>query len=51
VTTREEVHRRRRNRPDGIDFAQLDPMVQAAERELTQAGVKERPEVVLADAG
>jgi transposase len=37
--------------PDGLDFAQLDPMVQEAERELAQAGVKERPEVVLADAG
>ena len=37
--------------PDGLDFAQLEPMVSAAERELKQAGVKERPEVVLADAG
>ncbi len=37
--------------PDGLDFAQLAPMVQAAERELAEAGVKERPEVVLADAG
>ncbi len=37
--------------PDGLDFAQLDPMVCAAEQELEQAGVSERPEVVLADAG
>jgi transposase len=37
--------------PDGLDFAQLDPMITAAERELADAGVKERPEVVLADAG
>jgi transposase len=37
--------------PDGLDFAQLDPMVSAAERELAGAGVKEPPEVVLADAG
>jgi transposase len=37
--------------PDGLDFAQLDPMVSTAERELAEAGVKERPEVVLADAG
>jgi len=37
--------------PEGLDFAQLDPMVSAAEQELKQAGVSERPEVVLADAG
>jgi transposase len=36
---------------DGLDFAQLDPMVFAAERELAEAGVEERPGVVLADAG
>ncbi len=36
---------------DGLDFAQLDPMVSAAERELEGAGVKESPGVVLADAG
>jgi transposase len=33
------------------DFEQLDPVVTAAERELQAAGVEERPEVVLADAG
>ncbi len=37
--------------PNGLDFAQLDPMITAAERELEDAGVSERPEVVLADAG
>jgi len=37
--------------PDGLDFVQLDPMISAAERELAEAGVKERPGVVLADAG
>jgi hypothetical protein len=37
--------------PDGLDFAQLDPMTTAAERELEAAGVTESPEVVLADAG
>jgi Transposase DDE domain len=37
--------------PDGLDFAQLDPMISAAERELEAAGVTERPGVVLADAG
>ncbi len=36
---------------EGGDFEQLDPVVTAAERELEEAGVKERPEVVLADAG
>jgi len=36
---------------DGLDFAQLDPMIAAAERELEEAGVTERPGVVLADAG
>jgi transposase len=36
---------------DGLDVAQLDPMITAAERELEDAGVTERPGVVLADAG
>jgi hypothetical protein len=36
---------------EGVDFEQLDPMISAAERELEGAGVAERPEVVLADAG
>jgi transposase len=36
---------------DGADFQQLRPMVASAERELRQAGIKDRPEVVLADAG
>jgi transposase len=36
---------------EGGDFEQLDPVVMAAERELEDAGVDERPEVVLADAG
>jgi hypothetical protein len=33
------------------DFGQLGPMVSAAERELTAAGITTMPEVVLADAG
>jgi transposase len=33
------------------DFGQLKPMVEAALRELQQAGVSERPQTVLADAG
>ena len=36
---------------EGADFEQLEPMVAAAERELEDAGVNDRPEVVLADAG
>jgi transposase len=36
---------------EGGDFEQLDPVVTAAEHELQAAGVEERPEVVLADAG
>jgi hypothetical protein len=36
---------------EGGDFEQLDPMVSSAERELEEAGVEERPGVVLADAG
>ena len=33
------------------DFGQIEPMVDAARRELRAAGVAELPEVVLADAG
>jgi hypothetical protein len=33
------------------DFGHLEPMVTAAERELTAAGVSETPRVVVADAG
>ena len=51
VTTRQQVIVAAEIAPDGIDFAQLAPMVSAAERELERAGVKERPGVVLADAG
>lgn len=36
---------------EGVDFEQLEPMIGAAEQELKAAGVSERPEVVLADAG
>jgi transposase len=51
VTTRKQVIVAAEVAPDGLDFAQLDPMVTAAERELEQAGLAEGPEVVLADAG
>jgi len=36
---------------EGVDFEQLEPMINAAEQELQEAGVTKRPEVVLADAG
>jgi hypothetical protein len=36
---------------EGGDLEQLEPIVSATERELSEAGVTERPEVVLADAG
>ena len=36
---------------DSPDFGHLEPMVAAAERELEAAGIRKRPEVVLADAG
>ncbi|MGH2984362.1 MAG: transposase [Solirubrobacterales bacterium] len=51
VTTERQIIVAAEIAPDGLDFAQLDPMVSAAERELEGAGVKARPEVVLADAG
>jgi hypothetical protein len=36
---------------DSPDFGHLEPLVAAAERELTAAGVSEKPQVVVADAG
>ena len=36
---------------DSADFGHLQPMVDAVESELEQAGVEEKPEVVVADAG
>lgn len=51
VTTERQIIVAAEIAPDGLDFAQLDPMISAAERELAEAGVKERPQTVLADAG
>jgi transposase len=51
ATTRGQIIVAAEIAPDGIDTAQLDPMVSAAERELERAGGSERPQVVLADAG
>ncbi|MEK6328116.1 MAG: transposase [Actinomycetota bacterium] len=51
VTNRRQIIVAAEIATDGLDVAQLEPMVQAAERELADAGVDARPEVVLADAG
>jgi transposase len=51
VTTEDQIIVAAEIAPDGLDFAQLDPMVSAAERGLGAGGASERPEVVLADAG
>jgi Transposase DDE domain len=51
VTTEERVIVAAEITTEGGDFERLEPMIQAAERELEQAGVKTRPGVVLADAG
>jgi transposase len=51
VTTEEQVIVAAEITTEGGDFEQLCPMISAAERELEGAGVTERPEVVLADAG
>ena len=36
---------------EGVDFEQLNPMITAAQNELADAGVDDKPGVVLADAG
>jgi transposase len=51
VTTRGQIVVAAEIAPDGLDFAQLDPMISTAERELKDAGITEHPKVVLADAG
>ncbi len=51
VTTPQRIILAAEIAPDGLDFAQLDPMIQAAECELGEAGIKEKPRAVLADAG
>jgi Transposase DDE domain len=51
VTTERQIIVAAEIAPEGTDFRQLCPMIAAAERELTGAGVNQRPGVVLADAG
>jgi transposase len=51
VTTADQIVVAAEVTTEGADFEQLEPMVAAAERELEDASVNDRPEVVLADAG
>jgi transposase len=51
VTTEDQIVVAADVTTEGADFEQLEPMVCQAERELEGAGVKDRPDVVLADAG
>jgi hypothetical protein len=51
VTTKDQIIVAAEITTEGGDFEQLDPMISSAERELEDAGVTARPEVVLADAG
>jgi hypothetical protein len=51
VTTEDQIVVAAELTTEGVDFEQLEPMIAAAEREFEDAGVTERPEVVLADAG
>jgi hypothetical protein len=51
VTTEQQVVIAAEITTEGVDFEQLDPMIATAERELESAGVKDRPGVVVADAG
>jgi len=51
VTTRGQIIVAAEIASDGLDASQLDPMISAAARELVEAGVTDRPEVVVGDAG
>jgi hypothetical protein len=51
VTTEDQIVVAAEITTEGADFEQLEPMVASAERELENAGVTDRPDVVLADAG
>ena len=51
VTTEDQVVLAAEIETVGADFGHLEPMLEAAQRELNAAGVDDTPEVVLADAG
>jgi transposase len=51
VTTEDQIVVAAEVTTEGVDFEQLEPMIAATEREFEDAGVSDRPKVVLADAG
>ena len=51
VTTEQQIVIAAELTTEGVDFEQLEPMIATAEGELQDAGVKDRPGVVVADAG
>jgi transposase len=51
VTTEQQIVIAAELTTEGVDFEQLYPLITAAESELAGAGVKDKPGVVLADAG
>src|SRR2546428_10634746 len=51
VTTEQQIVIAAEVITEGVDFEQLNPMITAAEKQLAGAGVRDRPGIVLADAG
>jgi transposase len=51
VTTEQQIVIAAELTTEGVDFEQLNPMINAARNELQNAGVEDTPGVVLADAG
>jgi len=51
VTTEQQIVIAAELTTEGVDFEQLNPMIEAAENELQKARVEDTPGVVLADAG
>jgi transposase len=51
VTTEQQIVIAAEVITEGVDFEQLNPMITAAEAQLASVGVRDRPGVVLADAG
>jgi DDE family transposase len=51
VTTEQQIVTAAEVITEGVDFEQLNPMVTAAEQQLANVGIKDKPGIVLADAG
>ncbi len=51
VTTEDQIVLAAEIKTVGADFGHLEPMLNATQRELAGAGIDERPDVLLADAG